>query len=88
MDYTVYVLYSKKFDKIYIGFTHNLIQRFHSHNSLSHNSWTRSFRPWFVVYCEYFETKSLAVKREKKLKGASNRNWLREDIIPIYFQPT
>ncbi len=30
--FTVYVLYSKDYDKIYIGLTANLEQRFLSHN--------------------------------------------------------
>ena len=28
--YSVYILYSKKYDKIYVGYTSNLIQRFKS----------------------------------------------------------
>ena len=31
--FTVYVLYSKSFDKIYIGFTSNIAERFKSHKS-------------------------------------------------------
>ena len=53
MEYTVYVLYSSKFDKIYIGYTSNLIQRFLAHNKLSKKGWSIKFRPWIVVHCEY-----------------------------------
>jgi len=42
------------FGNIYIGYTSNLINRFHSHNELSKKDWTRNFRPWMVIYCEYF----------------------------------
>ncbi len=79
--YTVYVLYSKTHDKIYIGCTSNLIARFHSHNSLSKKGWTIKFRPWEVVYCEYFEQKKEAQKRETYFKGSSGRRRIRSEFI-------
>ena len=39
-QFVTYVLYSKKFNKIYIGFTANLITRFKSHNSLGKKGFT------------------------------------------------
>ena len=42
--YTVYGLYSAKFDKIYIGYTNNLIQRFQLHNQLGVKDWTKNLR--------------------------------------------
>ncbi|RKY53390.1 MAG: hypothetical protein DRP89_06275 [Candidatus Neomarinimicrobiota bacterium] len=44
--YTTYVLYSEKYDKIYIGFTSNLEGRLLAHNELSTKGWTVRFRPW------------------------------------------
>ncbi len=69
--YSVYCLYSAKYDKIYIGYTSNLIQKFYSHNQLSNKGWTKKFRPWIVVYLEWNLTKSDALKREKFLKSAT-----------------
>jgi putative endonuclease len=74
MLYTVYILFSAKYNKIYIGYTSNLINRFYSHNELSKKDWTRSFRPWIVIYCEYFEDKRQAGKREKELKVEKAEN--------------
>jgi putative endonuclease len=68
MLYTVYILYSEGCDKIYIGYTSNLIERFKSDNSLGKKGWTIKFRPWTVVYCEYFTSKPQAMRREKQLK--------------------
>ncbi|HCE53889.1 MAG TPA: hypothetical protein DER05_02360 [Lutibacter sp.] len=34
-EFVTYVLYSKNYNKIYIGFTSNLIVRFLSHNKFS-----------------------------------------------------
>jgi putative endonuclease len=83
--FTVYVLYSRNYDKIYIGYTSNLIQRFYSHNELSKKGWTKKFRPWIVVYTEVFSTKKDARKREKELKSSSGRRFIRDDILPLYY---
>ena len=72
--FTVYVLYSPKYKKIYIGFTSNLQERFKSHNELATKGWTIKFRPWDLVFIEEFQTKSEALKREKNLKGAKGRD--------------
>ncbi len=66
--YKVYVLYSSKYDKIYIGYTSNLESRIQSHNYFSTKGYTMKYRPWEVVYTEDFETKGEAMKREKELK--------------------
>lgn len=80
MVFTVYILYSTSYDKIYIGFSSNLISRFHSHNQFSNKGWTKRFRPWTVIYCEYFQEKSQAMSREKQLKSAVMRNIIRNKI--------
>ena len=72
MTYTTYVLYSETHNKIYIGYTSNLIQRFKSHLALG-KDWTAKFRPWIVIYCEYFSEKSDARKRELQLKQYRKR---------------
>jgi len=84
MLYTVYILYSELHNKIYIGFTSNLIERFKSHNSLGAKGWTIKFRPWRVVYCEYFATKQEARQREKILKTSKSRSWIRKKIETEY----
>ena len=74
--FTVYVLYSKDYNKIYIGFTSNLEQRLLSHNELGKKGWTIKFRPWQLIYTEEFQLKSDATKREKELKTATGRNFI------------
>ncbi len=75
--YTVYVLYSKSFDKIYIGYTSNLDQRLLSHNKLGTKGWTIRFRPWELLYKEEFHEKTEAMKREKELKSFQGRKFIR-----------
>ena len=79
--FTVYVLYSEKYNKIYIGYTSDMEKRFRSHNELGTKGWTVKFRPWKIVYTERFETKSSAMKREKELKTSRGRNFIRKEIL-------
>ena len=74
--FTVYVLYSKDYNKIYIGFTSNLEQRMLSHNELGKKGWTIKFRPWRLIYKEEYQLKPDAMKREKELKTATGRNFI------------
>ena len=85
MTYTVYVLFSEEHQKIYIGYTSNLIQRFKSHQLLG-KDWTARFRPWIVIYCEYFTDKSDAQRREIKLKQYRQRLKIHEQIKNEKFQ--
>jgi len=66
--FTVYVLYSQKFNKIYIGYTSDLVNRFLSHNELATKGHTIKYRPWVIAHAEEFETKAEAMKREAQLK--------------------
>ena len=74
--FTVYVLHSERFDKIYIGYISNLEERFRSHNELATKGWTIKFRPWKIVHKEFFESKQDAMRREKELKSAKGREWI------------
>ena len=79
--FTVYVLHSPKYDKIYIGFTSNLEQRFLSHNHLATKGWSIKFRPWVIIYTESYELKSEALKREKELKSSRGRHFIRTKVL-------
>ena len=74
--FTVYVLYSREFEKIYIGFTSDIELRFKSHNELATKGWTIRYRPWIILYTEEFITKAEAMKREKQLKSGSGREFI------------
>jgi putative endonuclease len=76
--FTVYVLFSKKFIKTYVGYTSDLEARILSHNSLATKGYTLKYRPWEVVHSEIFENKSDALKREKALKAGQGRIFIKE----------
>ena len=80
MEYTVYILYSLNFNKIYVGYTSNLIERFKSHNTLNRKGWTKNFRPWVIIYVEIFFDKKQALIREKQLKSGQGRLWVKQKI--------
>jgi putative endonuclease len=78
--YVTYALYSKKYNKIYIGYTTDLIDRFYSHNIHSTKGYTKNFRPWIVVYVEFHELKSTAMQRENQLKSSRGRDFIRKQV--------
>lgn len=82
--YTVYVLYSVAYDKIYIGYTSDLADRFKSHNELGTKGYTIRFRPWSILHTENFDLKSNAMKREKQLKSAMGRAFIKEMVRNRY----
>jgi putative endonuclease len=84
MNHTVFCLCSFKYDKIYVGYTSDLISRFHSHNSLATKGYTLRYRPWIVAYTEELESKSAAMKREKELKSSRGRAYLWDYIRNQY----
>jgi putative endonuclease len=78
--YFVYVLYSKAFDKIYIGSSSNVKARLDSHNDPRNKGYTARFRPWIVIYQEKRESKHNALIRERQLKTAKGREFIRTII--------
>jgi putative endonuclease len=80
-EFVVYVLFSEKYNKIYVGYTSALIDRFTSHNALAKSGYTFKFRPWIVVHTEFFSQKKDAMIREKQLKSSQGRAFIRTQIL-------
>ena len=76
----VYILHSERHDKIYVGMTSNLEKRVFAHNHLP-KGWTKSYRPWKLIYQEGFELKTEAAQREKELKSHQGRDFIRHKIL-------
>ena len=76
-EFVVYVLASNRTDRLYKGFTSNLIERMKSHNALG-SGWTKRYRAWTVVYIEFYTTKGAAMAREKWFKSTSGRRFIRD----------
>ena len=67
IHYYVYIIQSEKDNSFYIGYSHNPESRLTKHNS-STKGYTATKKPWKIVYTEKFESKTLAIKREKFIK--------------------
>ena len=76
MVFTTYVLFSENYGKHYVGFTSNLIERMRSHNELG-DDWTKSYRPWKMIYYKAFYTKKEAMEYEKWLKSGVGREFIK-----------
>jgi putative endonuclease len=79
--YTVYILYSRAFDKCYEGYTSDLSSRLRSHNELGTSNWTKRYRPWERIFKEEHSTKRAAMQREKELKSGVGREFIRRNIL-------
>ncbi len=76
--FTVYILYSEKFDRYYIGQTNDIEKRIIRHNSGNVIS-TKHYRPWKIVYTKEFTTRAEAMKEETRLKAFKNRVYLENE---------
>ena len=70
--YSVYIIYSEKLDKYYIGYSADVQDRLLKHNRKS-KAFSSSGRPWILVFQESFDTKKEAMAREMQLKKWKNR---------------
>jgi putative endonuclease len=69
MSYYVYMLrcVSSKKKMSYVGYTKNLVNRLHLHNSNKGAKYTKG-NFWIIIYKKKFISKSKAMKYEYKLK--------------------
>ena len=77
--YYIYVSWSSKLSKRYVGSTDNVEKRVAEHNR-GCNKFTKGGIPWIKVYQEEFSTKTEALKREKFLKSGQGRTWLDKQL--------
>jgi putative endonuclease len=75
-QYHVYILYSEKCDKYYVGHTEFLEQRVGEHNRGKGGDFSSSCMPWELVYHEKCPTRSAAMKREKEIKNKKSRKYI------------
>jgi putative endonuclease len=79
--YKVYILKSTRTGKFYIGYTGvELTLRLERHNSGGTAS-TKSGIPWELVYCEQFQEKGQAIRRERELKSWKSHRSIEELIV-------
>ena len=78
----VYILKSVDHSKTYTGSTTDLKRRIREHNS-GKSGFSSRFKPWVLVYKEYYVLLDKARQREKYFKSAAGRKYIKKNnIIP------
>ena len=75
----VYVIQNSKGD-VYKGHSDNIQKRISEHNRGDTKS-TRKANDWELKYSEVFEKREEAIKREKYLKSAAGRRFLKNKMV-------
>ena len=75
----MYILFSEKVNKYYIGACIVLERRLHEHN-IGHSKFTSTGIPWRLKYKEEFETFQEAKRRELAIKKMKSRKYI-ENLI-------
>ncbi len=73
--YSVYILYSSKIDKYYVGYTNDIERRLSEHNRQKGKFTDRGI-PWVLVYTERCIGKKAAMVRENEIKGRKSRKYI------------
>lgn len=79
MFYYVYVIQSTKDKNFYVGYTNNIKKRIEEHNN-GHVESTKSRIPFKLIYWEGCMSQKDALKREKYLKTAWGKRYIKNRI--------
>ncbi|MCG8310949.1 MAG: GIY-YIG nuclease family protein [Cytophagales bacterium] len=71
----MYILYSAKLERYYVGSTNNLEDRLRRHNK-GYGKYTQKGIPWILVSDYRFSTRSEAVKFENRIKKRGIKRFL------------
>ncbi|OGN03818.1 MAG: hypothetical protein A2655_00970 [Candidatus Yanofskybacteria bacterium RIFCSPHIGHO2_01_FULL_43_42] len=79
--YTVYAIYNKIHNKIYIGQTADIKERLSLHNTKKFKGYTANFDgEWRLIYQEETSDRRAALLREKQLKSFRGREFVKKHI--------
>jgi len=84
MVYYLYIIQSDKDGSFYIGTTQNVDARILRHNQ-GRSKYTRTKRPWNLVYVEDYPDRSSAMKREYAIKRRKSKDYIAKLIERISF---
>jgi putative endonuclease len=77
--YYVYILRSMQDGRFYIGSTQDVTARLARPNS-GGSRYTKNKGPWELLYTEQFNSRALAMQREKRIKGWKNKKCIEQLI--------
>ncbi|PWH83467.1 excinuclease ABC subunit C [Algibacter marinivivus] len=79
MSYYVYILYSSKLNKYYVGSSEDVNIRLDKHLQ-SHKGFTGKAKDWVLKYTETYDSKSESIRREFQIKKWKSRKMI-ESLI-------
>ena len=79
MPYYLYIIQSQTDESYYIGTSRDLTERIERHNQ-GRSKYTKSKRPWNLVYFEEHPDRSDAMKREYAIKRRKSKEYLAKLI--------
>ncbi len=79
MKYFVYILKSERIDKFYIGQTQDVSERLKRHN-IGREKYTSKGTPWTLEFFISCNTRSEAIKLERKIKNFKSQKRILEFI--------
>ena len=71
----VYIIYSSRIDKFYIGYTTNLEKRLIEHNT-GNSTYTSKSADWKLKWIKEFVSREDAMKEEKRIKTKKSRKYI------------
>ena len=80
MEASVYILFSEKLNKFYIGYTtKNINGRIEEHNSVEfENSWTSKGIPWQLLFEINCKSVNQAIKIERHIKRMKSIKYIKD----------
>ena len=82
MSYCVYIIYSEKLDRYYVGYSENIQDRLFRHINSGSKS-TKKTNDWRLVYSQQFDSKSAANQRELEIKRKKSRKYVEWLICQV-----
>ena len=75
MKYYMYILFSQKMNRYYIGYTSDLEKRLIEHNT-GISTFTAKAQDWKLLYNEAFDSRQEAHQRELEIKKKKSRKYI------------
>ena len=77
--FVLYILYSEKLDRYYVGYTNDLERRLTEHNRIK-GKYTDIGIPWVLMYSEDYSDKKSAMDRERFIKSRKSKQFITDLI--------
>jgi len=75
MSFIVYIIFSGKLDRYYIGYTTDIGKRIIEHNSGA-SAFTSKATDWVLKWKNHFTSRELAMQEERRIKAKKSRKYI------------